>query len=232
VNLYDSAATLIKNTIHSNVATTYGGGLHLHYSDALLVGNSIALNAARGRGGGLALGHSDATLKNNLIADNHADGMGSGLYIDDSFPRLLHTTIARNSGSGIALTGVGYSVAMTNSILVSHTIGIEIAADNTAYLEATLWGTDTWANGTDWAGDGTILTGTINIWGDPAFKYPASGHYRIAEDSAAKDAGVNAGVNTDIDGQSRPYGSGYDIGADEFHPHSYIYLPLILHNGP
>ena len=233
VFLYQSPSTIRGNSIVSNTAFSYGGGLGLHYSNATVEGNTISDNRASGRGGGLLLGHSDAILINNIIAGNQADDKGSGMYIDDSFPRLLHTTIARNTGSsGIALTGVGFSIAMTNSILVSHTIGIEIASGNTASLEATLWGTDTWANGDDWAGDGTILTGTVNVYGDPAFKYPDSGHYRISENSAAKDVGVNAAVNTDIDGQSRPYDSGYDIGADEFHPYFYIHLPLIVHDRP
>jgi hypothetical protein len=56
------------------------------------------------------------------------------------------------------------------------------------------------------------------------------GNYHIFENSAVKDAGVDAGVSIDIDGQARPYDSGYDIGADEFHPYFYIYLPLVLHN--
>jgi hypothetical protein len=42
--------------------------------------------------------------------------------------------------------------------------------------------------------------------------------YRLLSGSAAIDAGVDAGVTTDIDGQTRPYGDHVDIGADEFVP--------------
>jgi hypothetical protein len=37
---------------------------------------------------------------------------------------------------------------------------------------------------------------------------------------------VDAGVKPDIDGDERPYGAGYDIGADEF-VERHIFLPLV-----
>jgi len=43
--------------------------------------------------------------------------------------------------------------------------------------------------------------------------------------SAAIDAGVDAGIYIDIDGQKRPFGLAPDIGADEYSP---LFLPLIL----
>ncbi|MBN1318081.1 MAG: hypothetical protein JXA42_21545 [Anaerolineales bacterium] len=67
--------------------------------------------------------------------------------------------------------------------------------DNDATMEATLWG-----NTTDWSGDGTIVTGTINIWGDPGFVDPENGDYYLASpDSPAVDSGVDAGVYHDFD---------------------------------
>ena len=56
----------------------------------------------------------------------------------------------------------------------------------------------------------------FNLWADPAFVDPDNGDYRIGAGSAAIDAGVDAGVTTDIDGETRPFGAGYDIGADEW----------------
>ena len=104
---------------------------------------------------------------------------------------------------------------LTNTILVSHSVGITVAAGSTATLEGTLWGSGEWANGTDWSGAGTFINGTVNIWDDPRFLDPAGGDYHISRDSAAIDDGVYSGVTEDIDGEPRPAGMGYDIGADE-----------------
>jgi hypothetical protein len=192
-----------------------------------------------GDGGGVCLNGGHATLSNVVVAGNRAETAGDGIYVQSSSPHLLHTTIARNGsvslatggggdGSGVYITGTASTVALTNTILVSHTVGITVAADNTATLEATLWSTDTWANLADWGGAGTIITGTINLWDDPDFVDPDGGDYHIGPNSAAIDAGVDVGVDDDIDGDPRPQGEGYDLGADEFIYH--VYLPLVLRN--
>jgi hypothetical protein len=39
---------------------------------------------------------------------------------------------------------------------------------------------------------------------------------------------VDAGVTTDIDGDVRPQGGGYDIGADEWGTLIYLHLPIVF----
>jgi parallel beta-helix repeat protein len=242
-----SAATINGNSITANTATGYGGGLYLGGSPAVLSGNIVAANAAsRGGGlyvdyysyatlsgntvisntadlgGGLYLRASDPTLINNAVADNKANDRGSGLYIEISTPRLLHTTIARNiggDGSGVHVTD-GSPVALTNTILVSHTVGITVTAGNTVTVNGVLW-------------YGTPITisqaamATVAVQnqheGDPAF---AADGYHLTGASAGIDKGVAAGVTTDIDGQSRD--AIPDLGADEFVGVTPIYLPLLM----
>jgi hypothetical protein len=122
-------------------------------------------------------------------------------------------------------------VALTNTILVSHGVGISVTAGNTVTLEGTLWGAGDWANGLDWGGDGTITTGTVNLWGDPAFVDPDAADYHIGPSSVAIDVGVNAGVVTDIDGDLRPDRCFPDLGSDEFITGiqcKRIFLPLVV----
>jgi len=219
----DNCKPVLEGNAIVNNTSNQGGGLYFTNSDATLDGNTIISNTSN-QGGGLYFNYSDATLTNTVVADNRANNAGSGLYVRSASPRLLHTTIARNTGgdgSGVHVSHWGsvYStVVLSNTILVSHSVGITVTAGDTAILEATLWGSGAWANTTDWGGDGTIVTGTVNVWGDPAFVNPDAGDYHLTAVSAAIDRGVDAGVTTDIDGDQRPLCMGYDIGADEFVP--------------
>jgi predicted outer membrane repeat protein len=59
------------------------------------------------------------------------------------------------------------------------------------------------------------------LYGDPKF----TSTFHLGYDSAAIDAGVDAGVVDDVDGDPRPISSSFDIGADEYT--STIYLPFL-----
>jgi len=234
--LYGSTATPNGNNVISNTAV-YAGGLYLEGSAATLSGNNIISNTAYGTapwsgGGGLLLVDSDVTLTNTVVADNRASTAGSGLYIYGALPRLLHTTIARNSGgdsSGVYITDAGYdaysTVALTNTILVSHSVGISVTGGNTVTVNGILW------HGTPITiSQATTATVTVQNQhqGDPRF---AADGYHLMAGSAAIDKGVDAGVDTDIDGDSRPQGSAPDLGADEFvSAPGKLYLPIILKN--
>jgi parallel beta-helix repeat protein len=247
--------TMTANTVLSNTAFM-GGGLYLEYNNSLLTANNISYNQltfVNGTGGGVFFDNSDPLLNrniithnyadwggglglyrsspelyNNLVADNSAGEYGSGVFVQyDSSPRFWHTTIARNrggDGTGITVFGMYNSVSMTNTVLISHTLGISVSLDNSINLAGTLW----YSNTADWGGEGTIITGTHNYWGDPLF---AADGYHILLGSMAIDHGVNAGVADDIDREMRlgiP-----DLGADELtepQPSIPIFLPMIIRN--
>jgi hypothetical protein len=239
IMLEGGAITLEANDVQLNVASTItnglGGGLAMWGDNAILTGNSILGNkatlnlSALGQGGGL-WGAGTFTLTNNLVADNHASTQGGGLWLggDAGSPsdgRLLHTTIADNGGNVPGVHVDAYTTLdFTNTIISGHTmVGIAAAAHSTITLESTLW----YANGGWTMGPGTVSSAN-NVTGDPAFRYSPGWDYHLSADSAAIDRGVDAGVDIDIDGSSRPQGGGYDIGADEYI--ELIYLPLVLRN--
>jgi hypothetical protein len=217
----------------SNTASTanqgYGGGLYLWGSQATLQGNTIVSNTATlsptalGLGGGVYVReYTSFTLTNDLVAINQATTAGDGLWVGaqnepvhPTSGRLRHTTIADNgtnggSGQGVCL-GPHATLALTNTIVAGHSsVGITVTVNSTATLEGTLW----YNNGTESGGGGMFISGTVTVYGDPAFA--GGGDYHLITGSAAIDVGVDAGVATDIDGDLRPLGLGYDIGADEF----------------
>jgi hypothetical protein len=235
---------IVNNTIARNTATTtgdggYGGGLYLYQGSPTLDGNAILSNTASTVGasyGGAVYAHATnpVTLTNNLAIGNRANTQGSGLFFEGFSPasavgRLRHNTIASNLGSGQGVfAGDLTSLSFTNTIIVNHSAwGVYASSGSTVTLEATLWGSGDWTNGTDWGGAGATTTGTLNLWQDPGFVDPSNGDYHLAEGSSAIDKGVEAGVANDLDGHPRPIGPP-DLGAYEWARR--IFLPFVLRN--
>jgi hypothetical protein len=171
------------------------------------------------------------TMTNNVVAQN----LG-GVYVRGSaaFPfvgELAHNTIAQNVTNGVYV-GWWYgaestSLTMTNNIIVSHTTGVYVYDDPTNQVTATH--TLLFGNATD-SGGGTVLS-TNEITGSaPRFVDPPGRDYHILVGSPAIDAGTPVPwLQTDIDGNPRPIGARYDIGADEF-PWRVTHLPLVVRN--
>jgi hypothetical protein len=110
-------------------------------------------------------------------------------------------------GNGSGLEPSGGVAALTNTILVSHTLGISVAARSSATLNGVLW----FGNGVDTSGAGTFSI-TNSYIGNPVF---AVDGFHLTSTSAALDKGGNARVTTDIDGEPR-LGRTPDLGADEY----------------
>jgi hypothetical protein len=230
VYLFSTGATLTGNRIAGNSANTVGGGIDVASCSPTFNGNIIAGNAAK-RGGGVYLWYSHSVLANNVIADNQASISGSGLWTGGSQPHLLHTTIARNTGgdgSGVFVSDASSThstLTMSNTLLISHAVGVSVTAGSTAILDGVLW-YNTPITVSQVAA--TVMVQNQYI-GNPLFDVDG---YHLTAGSAAIDKGVSAGVYSDIDRQPRPSGLP-DLGADEYWPPGslkYVYLPIILRN--
>jgi len=234
-----TGGVLSNNTIFSNVAQGLGGGICIDLSHDTLSENIVISNTAGDSGGGLFF-TGNPTLTNNIFADNQANGWyggsGSGLAMagPECSPRLLHNTISGNQGgdySGVSILGGTFfgpsacTVALTNTILVDQSVGINIASSDpqTVTVNGVLWHNVPITISHPVT---TIVTVQNQYIGDPAF---APDGYHLTAGSAAIDKGVDAGITMDIDGEPRPYGEGYDLGADEFWLYK-VYLPLVIYN--
>jgi parallel beta-helix repeat protein len=247
VYIYSSQrATLKGNDVFSNTsASGNGGGITVFSSnDAALADNDVFYNEAGWYGGGIHIQFSDnARLESNRVTENrirYGTSTGAGIHINESTAHLLHTTLARNTGAGGQgiyledwdLGSIPTRVWMTNTILVSHTVGIALHPQATATLTHTLWGAGSWANQAPWTGSGTLYTGTLaaNWWEEPGFAAPDHGDYHLGPGSPAIDRGMNTAVATDVDGERRRIGAYPDLGADE--APRWVFLPLLLSDCP
>ncbi len=229
MDFYLCNASIEKNIVAQNQALSRdGGGMYLYHSPVTLDSNIIRSNSAGNNAGGLYLSGAAATLVNNVIIDNRCKHVGSGVMViwTQQPLSIKHTTIARNQGgdgSGLHITGVpGYvsTVYLTNTIISDHQVGITVTSGSQVTLNTTLWHDNQVMMG----GSGTIHHNR-DRYGDPRF---APDGYHLGPGSAAIDQGVDAGVLLDVDGQTRPQGSAFDIGADEYNAAAAfkMYLPL------
>ena len=221
---YWNQSEIVGNIFEDNTSDLYGGGLYIYGEGGILEQNLFVNNNAM-RGGGIYLQYewgNVPTFANTALVGNLAT-QGSGFWAasDDETPdpnpiRARHTTLYdnRGGGEGIFLTD-NATLAMTNTIFVSHTLGLSVTNISTATLNATLW----YSNSTDWSGN--VLHANDHA-GNPVF---LDDGFHISPVSAARELGVADGISNDIDGGTRPQGAGYDIGADEFMG---IFLPMLM----
>lgn len=200
-------------------------------TDATLNGDRVIGNLGLDYGSGVILEVADATFTNVVIADNQGDAgaEGGGIYVYASHARLLHTTLARNSGLSSVIVegeeGNPSTLAMTNTLLVSHTVGIHVTEGCTVAVNGVLWH-DT---ATPIVQESSASVSVQNEHsGDPAF---AADGYHLTASSAAIGKGVDAGVAVDIDGEPRPKAPA--LGADEYVADRFkVHLPVVLRSAP
>ena len=254
----EPGAVIMDNTIISNTATAWGGGLEISASSAHIIGNIIRDNQAKiggglyvwlssphlyqniirdntavQTGGGIYLKWGEPTLVNNVIVDNHVENqspeIGNGLHIEGANLTMSHNTISRNTsgddkGSGVYIVDLEDwgqpTMFMTNTILADQTVGIFANGVSTLTVNGVLWYNTPVTITTS---PTAVLSVSHQHSDDPVF---AADGYHLTAGSAAIDKGLDAGISVDVDGESRPAGAGYDLGADELGIK--IYLPVVV----
>ncbi len=225
--------TVEGNTIALNSATYVGGGVQLLYGSHTLDGNVVVGNSSMGTAGAVDLFEGEFKLVNNAIIDNHAGESAPGIWVRRGSTCMLHSTVARNcggDGTGIYVADwkdTYSTLALTNTIVVSHEVGIHITDGNTVTVQSVLWDHATPVTMSYTSASRVSVQDQHS--GDAAFDTDG---YHLTLRSAAMGMGVDTDVMWDIDGDPRPEpaGSPPDLGADEIGL-PLVYLPLILRGG-
>lgn len=198
----EGASPVISDCLISDNEAGSSGGLHIRESSPTIERCTISNNLSHGGAGGIQFWCSpSSTLINCMITGNTATTYAGGVYCCSSSPTITHCTISDNDGGsdggGIKTTS-GTFPTVVNSIVWGNQPD---QISNDGDIDVTY--TDVQDG---WPGDG-------NIDADPLFASGAD--YHITWGSPCIDAGIDAGVVDDIDGEGRPQGVGFDMGADE-----------------
>lgn len=233
-------ASLPTTLRHLDVRGESGGG-----SLELEAGTHVLEHViVRGGGGrGLFVNTSSATIR-DLLVEDASSGIGSGdgahleidglrivrgatgLYLTSSTVQITNALIYGQSQRGINATssnGTLSFITVANSGSDAGTGPRAVFCDSGITVRSSI----IWAPGTaarlpiDGCNLESTITGPLSVPGGmnitPGFVNLATGDYHLAPGSPARDA-VDIGPASDFEGDPRPLGPRFDIGADEAMP--------------
>jgi parallel beta-helix repeat protein len=213
---------MTDSTVSGNTASTYeGGGFYLNGGADLTLQRSIVSGNSGSKGGGLFFNTgSTPILQNCTITGNEATVYdGGGAYFNNCTGALvINCTFSGNEANrGGGIWNVG-SLTVKNTILYGdwarNNDENEIGGNPVSITYSNIWQAN-------YAGINN------NISANPLFVNPrpyteaptTAGDYHLQPNSPCIDIGTSVGApSDDIDGDSRPQGTGYDMGSDEYVP--------------
>lgn len=241
---------ITRSTLRANVAYL-GGGLYLK-GNTTIRDSSFYGNAA-GFGGAIEVSAFNAdprlTIVNSTISQNHANTDGGGINSEGS-TFLYNTSVINNDadhdrdqnggiGGGVSVNP-GSRFVVVNTLIAGNTI-LDAPIDNDCdgTLEVYGWNLFGDVTGCTFSGNGTAGQGLIplNTLGPLQDNGGPTWTHALPAGSAAIDTTLDvlgcvnetgAPLTTDQRGALRPVGVRCDVGAFEYSPPRYLYLPLIV----
>ena len=205
----NSSSPTLKNLIISgNTSSQYGGGILLTENNQSIIQNILLINNSAGINGGAIYCKDNANpeLVNVTISNNNAITNGGGIYcIINANPILKNCILWDNGPQEIYF----HSTGDANSITISYS---DIEGGQAAIVTN---------------GNGTVNWQSGNINSNPLFVNAGSDNYYLSSGSPCLSTATATGAPADdLDGRSRPLGSGYDMGCYEQYDDGT--LPIVL----
>ncbi|MEK0312723.1 fibronectin type III domain-containing protein [Cohnella sp. 56] len=211
IDLIASRGWIIRGNRVENAKTSNNGGgygifakgnsIDTVFENNVIVGSFIALSFGGGGTGAAYFRNQDQTYEHRggIIRNNVVFGtVDTGVYLNKANNYKVYNNTILNTGSGVGAIEprfAGTSGEVRNNLLTgtvkNREGGTSVASNN--------------------------ITGATASW----LVDPANGNYHLHpfNGMAARDVGMTlSDVPTDMYGNARPYGSAYDVGADEFMP--------------
>ena len=252
----NSSPNVINCTFSGNSAV-YGGGMYNDSSSSPTVTNcTFSENTAGIEGGGMhSHNYSSPTVTNCTFSGNSADYGGGMVHYDNSTPTVTNCTFSGNSAvliGGGMYNGYQSSSTVTNCTFSGNTVGNYSGGGmyNDTYSSSTVTNCVLWGGSPDELSSLSSafsitysdiqggFEGTGNINADPMFVDPdgldnvvgtEDDDLHLTTGSPCIDTGTSSGAPaTDLEGNPRPQGAGYDMGAYEFLLAKTTAMPWIL----
>ena len=209
----------IGNDIHHNGATRFEHGIYYAgYADWLIEGNSIHDNEGHGVHVYGTPGSDDGIVRNNFVFSNGS----RGILVGYGSRGLVYNNVVYKNGfkhneAGIAVHfGSPKDMKVyNNTVYGNKNYGITIWSGSNTIVKNNI----AYNNGKAQIHDvATNTTESNNIETNPSFVDVDKADFHLQSDSNAIDTGTDLSpvLSMDIDGNSRPQGSSFDIGAYEF----------------
>jgi len=239
---------LRNSTLSLNTALTAGGAIYS--SGTLKISNSTVFGNSSNDGGGIYTGTGTVYVINSTISQNYANTNGGGIAKYESYGlvALYNTTIVDNDadhdrdqiyggvGGGV-YSAAGARLLVVNTLIAGNTLyNAPVSDDCYGTLEA--YGQNLFGDTTGCVIPNALNAGLIspNSFGPLQNNGGPTQTYALLPDSIAIDSTFdNLGcvdetgtqLTTDQRGFPRPIGVRCDVGAFEYSPTRFVYLPTI-----
>lgn len=239
-----------NSTLSENTARFTGGGIN--GGGPIKVSKSTISGNGSNDGGGISF-FGKLYVINSTISQNYANNNGGGIFADDcpcnTVAALYNTTIIDNDadhdrdqlggiGGGVYAPGVARFIVVNTLIAGNTILNSPIYNDCNGMLEVYGFNLLYDETGCTYSGNGSASRGfiTLNTIGPLQDNGGPTWTHALLTGSAAIDTTIDslgcvdetgALLTTDQRSLPRPVGARCDVGAFEYNPLHYLYLPLV-----